>query len=289
MSEEDQPERFTGIPDDPPINDGHVAAAAEVDGPNGNEDGIVPEIENDVVPPQNEDPRPPAVRNQQIGRVTMIFAGLSLLSLFLTSTNRVSRSDLFFHPTLIFENGELWRLFTSFFMFGEKYLKQLLQLALSCKVMNDIENRFFQQNQKRLLLLLLILCTLITVITLRLPQSMQDFDMSSALRFALYVFNRIYKPLQSNDFYRGSIPLGNYWAILTFSVILYDKSSSSTWVGLLSALTVHYVHQLICNPSLSGPIFSYRDSQKESRNNLDIDISPTRMTDNDANANLPDI
>ncbi|KAK2945173.1 hypothetical protein BLNAU_19912 [Blattamonas nauphoetae] len=254
MSEEDQPERFTGIPDDPPINDGHVAAAAEVDGPNGNEDGIVPEIENDVVPPQNEDPRPPAVRNQQIGRVTMIFAGLSLLSLFLTSTNRVSRSDLFFHPTLIFENGELWRLFTSFFLFDELNLTELTQLIISGQALNALEIHIFQQNRNHLLLLLLIFCTLITVITLCLPPSMQDFDMSSALRFALYVFHRIYKPLQSNDLHRGSIPRKYYWEILISLVTVWSHYSSSSWVGLLSALTVHYVHQLLSNPSLSGPV-----------------------------------
>ncbi|KAK2954293.1 hypothetical protein BLNAU_10792 [Blattamonas nauphoetae] len=254
MSEEEQPERFTGIPDDPPISDGDAAAAAEVDGPNGVENGLVHEIENDLVPPQNDDPHQPAVDDQQIGSVTLIFAGVSLLSLFLTSTNRVSRSDLFFHPMLIFEKGEIWRLFTSFFLFDEVNFAELTQLFLSCQALNALEIHVFPQNGNRLLLLLLMFCTLITVITMCLPQSILDFDMSSALRFAIYVFDWMYKPLQSNDLHRGSIPRKYYWEILISLVTVWSHYSTSSWVGLLSALTVHYVHQLLSNPSLSGPV-----------------------------------
>jgi hypothetical protein len=168
-------------------------------------------------------------------------AGL-LLSGLLITTSIVRVHDLVYIPSLVFQKGEIWRLFTAPFFLGKLDLGLILNTFFPLMLIRNLESRLYQ-NRLSFLVFMFILTAIIV-----LPLS-DLFGSFSTGRSMLLAFEWIYSKLFSSEMvqFMMFIPLKLQWLPFAEMLVIFLQGGSiqPAIVGMIAGQSVFFLMYIL--------------------------------------------
>eukprot|EP00879_Flechtneria_rotunda_P029070 GHRR01031332.1.p1 GENE.GHRR01031332.1~~GHRR01031332.1.p1 ORF type:complete len:211 (+),score=35.50 GHRR01031332.1:317-949(+) len=163
----------------------------------------------------------------QLPIITRYYVTLSFLTTAACALEIITPFNVYFNAHLIFKKGELWRLLTNFFFFGNLGLDFVFHMFFLVKYCKSLEEGSFRGRSADFLWMLLFGGTLLTVLA---PFVSIEFLGSSLTFMMVYVWGRRHQYVNLSflgifNFTAPYLP----WVLLAFSVML----GSSPKVDLL--------------------------------------------------------
>jgi hypothetical protein len=168
-------------------------------------------------------------------------AGL-LLSGLLITTSIVHGSDLVFVPSLVFQRGEIWRIFTAPFFVGKLDLGLIIHAFFPLMLIRHFENRLYQNR----LSLLIFMFILMAVFVLPLSSLFRSYMTGTSM---LLAFEWVYSKMFSSGMvhFLMFIPLRLQWLPFAEMVIMLLQGGSIApgVVGMIAGHTVFFLMYIL--------------------------------------------
>lgn len=170
--------------------------------------------------------------------ITRFYITLSFFTTAACALEIITPFNVYFNAHLIFKKGEIWRLFTNFFFFGNLGLDFVFHMFFLVKYCKSLEEGSFRNRSADFLWMLLFGGSLLTVMA---PLASIEFLGSSLTFMMVYVWGRRhpYVTLSFLGIFTFTAPYLP-WVLLGFSLML----GSSPKVDLLGMVAGHAYYYL---------------------------------------------
>eukprot|EP00045_Choanoeca_perplexa_P012991 m.144666 g.144666 ORF g.144666 m.144666 type:complete len:268 (+) comp16204_c0_seq2:2388-3191(+) len=185
--------------------------------------------------------------------ITRLYAGACLLTTAATMLDVVSPYQLYYYPKAVFQDGEVWRLATTFLYFGPLSLNWIFHMFFLVRYCRMLEDNSFRGRTAAMTYMLLLGAIFLLLVTPWLTFTDQLLFLGSSLTFMLvYVWSRrnpaIRMGLLALFFFRAPfLP----WVLLGLGILL-NHDPSADLLGIAAGHLYYFLEDVYAQPRAVG-------------------------------------
>eukprot|EP00730_Choanoeca_flexa_P000043 TRINITY_DN10017_c0_g1_i3.p1 TRINITY_DN10017_c0_g1~~TRINITY_DN10017_c0_g1_i3.p1 ORF type:complete len:262 (+),score=31.14 TRINITY_DN10017_c0_g1_i3:197-982(+) len=185
--------------------------------------------------------------------ITRLYAGACLLTTLATMLDVVSPYQLYYYPKAVFQDGEVWRLVTTFVFFGPLSLNWIFHMFFLVRYCRMLEDNSFRGRTADMAYMILLGAAFLLLISPWLTFTDQLLFLGSSLTFMLvYVWSRrnpsIRMGLLALFFFRAPyLP----WVLLGLGVLL-NHDPWSDLLGIAAGHLYYFLEDVYAQPRAVG-------------------------------------
>ncbi|KAH7832372.1 putative Serine/threonine-protein kinase [Monocercomonoides exilis] len=178
-----------------------------------------------------------------------------VLSLLIYSGN-LSLIDIFFHPVLVIEDKQYWRLFTSFLYHGEFGLNLIINLYFFSNMCSSLETNHFRNRTIDFAFFVFFIASVIVILSLIPTNEKSHPILAHSLSSAFW-------------YYSSKLPENRHGAVMLFMLIqvpfslvawiqilfkiVSGESIMDNLKGILAGHLFYYFERVLCDDYIGGP------------------------------------